>query len=410
MKILLINRNHFIGGGADRVYLNTGKLLEENGHSVAFFSTINENNIFSNEKEYFVKNINTRNISLCYKVRSVKKYLYNDEASNNLTLLLEDFKPDVAHIHLFYGVLSASVLKTLSDLNIPIVSTIHDYRLLCPTNAMVDNNGRICEKCKNDNFYNCILKRCSEGNIFQSSVVATEAYLRKLFFDPLVLVNHFIFVSEFSKNKHISFDERYIKKSTHLYNFSSTQETELKKIKGDYLFYFGRLSKEKGILNLINASKKTNSNLKIAGDGPQRNQIIESIRGFANIEYVGFQTGLNLRNFIMKSSFVVVPSEWYENNPMTVVESFSNGKPVIGSNIGGIPELVDQKTGFIFEPGNLDSLISSIKLSERLTQEQYSAISENCEYSAIKHFSKQVHLKSLLNIYQKVLNENKRIN
>jgi glycosyltransferase involved in cell wall biosynthesis len=410
MKILIINRNHFVGGGADRVYLNTGNILVTNGHDVAYFSTVNDNNLDSNEKEYFVSNIKTRNSSFYSKIKGVKKYLYNNEASDNLAKLIKDFKPDVAHIHLFYGVLSSSILKTLNDFNIPIVTTIHDYRLLCPANAMLDKSGQICEKCKNDKFYNCILKRCSEGNVFQSSVIASEAYLRKFVFDPLILVNHFIFVSEFSKNKHISFDKRYTKKSSHLYNFGTSSGSESKVIKGKYIFYYGRLSKEKGILNLINAAKKTNSKLKIAGAGPQKEEVLKVIEGFSNIEYVGFQSGVDLNNLIKKSSFVVVPSEWYENNPMTIVESFSIGKPVIGSNIGGIPELVNKKTGYIFESGNLESLINSIELSEKLTEEQYDSISHNCFDFAKKHFSKEIHFMELLNIYQKVINENKQFN
>lgn len=405
MKVLIINRNHFVGGGADRVYFNTGKLLEDNGHDVAYFSTINQNNLDSKQKDYFVSNIKTRNTNFYSKIKGVKKYLYNLEASDNLSKLINDFKPDVAHIHLFYGVLSASILKVLSDFNIPIVTTIHDYRLLCPVNAMLDKNGVICEKCKDDKFYNCILKRCSEGNVFQSSVIATEAYMRKFVFDPLILVNHFIFVSEFSKNKHVSFDQRYAKKSSHLYNFGPL-EIEYELSKGDYLFYYGRLSKEKGILNLVNAVKKTNSKLKIAGDGPQKEEVMKAIEGFSNIEYVGFKSGLDLNNLIKDSSFIVVPSEWYENNPMTIVESFSNGKPVIGSRIGGIPELVSDETGFIFESADILSLCNAINLAEKLTKGQYSLISYNCYKFAQDHFLKEGHLNELLNIYQKVINEN----
>jgi glycosyltransferase involved in cell wall biosynthesis len=269
MRILLINSKHFIDGGADRVYLNTGKLLEDNGHNVAYFSTLNDKNLYSDYSKYFVNNIKPRQGSLLSKIQIVKKYLYNHEALVKLKMLIKDFKPDVAHIHLFYGALSSSILHILKDNRISIVITIHDYRLLCPVNSMLDKQGRICEKCINGRFYNCVLKRCSEGNIFQSTVVAAEAYMRKFLVDPLVYIDHFIFVSQFSKEKHISFDNRYKEKSSHLYNFSDSFENA-KAIKGDYLFYYGRLSKEKGVLNLINSVKKTNSKLIIAGDGPQR--------------------------------------------------------------------------------------------------------------------------------------------
>ena len=407
MKILLINRNHFIGGGADRVYLNTGKLLEENGHNVAYFSSINEKNLDSSGyDEYFVDDIKSRQGGLMTKIQTVKRYLYNDEACDKLEKLIKNFKPEVAHIHLFYGVLSASILKILKENRIPIVITIHDYRLLCPVNAMLDKDGQICEKCKSNKFYNCITKRCSEGNIFQSTVVTAEAYMRKFIFDPLTYINHFVFVSQFSRNKHISYDQRYEDKSSHLYNFSNSLENERKVIKGNYLFYYGRLSKEKGILNLINAVKRTNSKLKIAGEGPQHEEVLNEIEGFSNIEYVGFKSGDELTDLIINSSFVVVPSEWYENNPMTIVESFLLGKPVIGSNIGGIPELVTYKTGFVFESANEISLCKSIELAEQLTNNEYDIISNNCHIFSKSNFDQQNHLKELTEIYNKVINEN----
>lgn len=406
MRILLINRNHFIGGGADRVYLNTGKLLEDNGHDVAYFSSVNKKNLDTKYDKYFVEDIMPRQGGLISKIQTVKKYLYNDEAFDKLEKLIKDFKPEMVHIHLFYGALSSSILKILKDNKIPIVITIHDYRLLCPVNAMLDKEGRICEKCINDRFYNCIAKRCSEGNIFQSTVVTAEAYMRKFLFDPLTYVDHFIFVSQFSRNKHISFDKRYKDKSSHLYNFSSSLENEKKVIKGNYLFYYGRLSKEKGILNLINSVKKTNSKLKIAGDGPQKEEVLNEIKGFSNIEYVGFKSGDELTDLIINSSFVVVPSEWYENNPMTIVESFILGKPVIGSDIGGIPELVTNKTGFVFESANQLSLCNSIELAEKLTNNEYDSISNNCHIFSKSNFEEQNHLKELMEIYNKVINEN----
>lgn len=404
MRILLINRNHFIGGGADRVYLNTGKSLEENGHDVSYFSTTHEQNVASIYGDYFVNDVKPRNGNFYSKIKGVKKYLYNNEAVDNLERLIKDFKPEVAHLHLFYGALSASVLKTLKDNKVPVVITIHDYRLLCPVNAMLDKEGLICEKCKNDKFYNCIAKRCSEGNVFQSTVVTAEAYMRKFIFDPLTYINHFIFVSQFSRNKHISFDRRYENKSSHLYNFSNPSENE-KGSKEDYLFYYGRLSKEKGILNLINAAKKTKSKLIIAGDGPQKEEVLDKIKGFANIEYVGFKSGAELNDLIAKSSFVVVPSEWYENNPMTIVESFLLGKPVIGANIGGIPELVNNKTGFIFDSTNEASLCEAINSAKIMTNEEYSTLSDNCAIFAKQCFDKQTHLKDLIEIYKKVKNE-----
>ena len=407
MKVLLINRSHFIGGGADRVYLNTGELLQENNYEVAYFSAKNEYNIHAEHSQFFVENITPRNLSIFEKIRSARKYLYNTEASENINNLINEFKPDIAHIHLFYGTLSASIIKVLKKHKIPIVITIHDYRLLCPANAMLDRHGVICEKCKKNRFYNCTLKRCSGGNIFYSSIITVEAYMRRFTIVPLKLIDHFIFVSQFSLNKHISFDKRYSNKSSLLYNFTDSS-TNNSFIKGDYLLYYGRLSKEKGIINLINAAKGTNAQLKIAGSGPQKNEILNEIKGFENIEYVGFRSGLELTQLIEKCSFVVVPSEWYENNPMTIVEAFSLGKPVIGSNIGGIPELVCDDTGIIFESGIISSLSDAIYQAEITDMDEYKRISNNCLKFSEKHFSKENHFQSLVSIYQSLINEHKR--
>lgn len=402
MKVLLINRNHFIEGGADRVYLNTGKLLQEHNCEVAYFSTKNENNLSAAHSQYFIENITPKNISIYGKIISVKKYLYNTAASKNLSALITEFNPDIAHIHLFYGALSASILKTLKKHKIPIVITIHDYRLLCPANAMLDRHGIICEKCKNNRFYNCTLKRCSSGNIFYSAIISVEAYMRQYLIKPIKYIDHFIFVSQFSLNKHISFDNRYSNKSSHLYNFTNSSACKFL-IKGEYLLYYGRLSKEKGIINLINAVKKTNAKLKIAGSGPQKEEIINTIKGFAGIDYIGFKTGLELNELIEKCSFVVVPSEWYENNPMTVVEAFSLGKPVIGSRIGGIPELVNIDTGLIFDSGDLTSLSNAIYRAEKMEIDEYKRLSKNCWEFAQTNFSKDQHLKELYKIYQDII-------
>lgn len=401
MRILLINRNHYVNGGADRVYLNTGNLLEINNFKIAYFSCKNDRNQDAEHSKYFIKYNDTRSLSALGKIISFKDYLYNNEASSNLGNIISNFKPDVAHIHLFYGSLTASILVTLKKYNIPIVITIHDYRLICPANAMLDRHGKICEKCKNQNYYNCIFNRCSGGNVFYSGIITAEAYMRKYIFDPVEYIDHFIFVSNFSMRKHIESDNRFSTKSTHLYNFANINSCNIKD-KGGYYLYYGRLSKEKGIINLIYAAAKLNVNLIIAGNGPQEKEIIHCINGNNNIKYVGFKSGPELLSLITNASFVVVPSEWYENNPMTIVEAYSLGKPVIGSNIGGIPELVNMNTGILFEPGDNESLSNAIVQTERMNNEDYRNMSNNCWEFAKNHFSEDEHIRKLKDIYNNI--------
>ena len=406
MKILLINRYNFIDGGADRVFFNTCTLLKKHGNEVFTFSSTNEKNFFSDYSNYFVESIDYRNISFFKKLNQGRNYLYNKNASRKLNRLIIDLKPDVAHLHLFYGILSPSILKTLKKNHIPIVITIHDYRLLCPANAMLDRYSNVCEKCKNGNYLNCTFRKCSGGNFFYSFIITIEAYIRKYYINPIKYVDHFIFVSKFSQNKHIEYDNRYKLKSTHLYNF--IEETSSRnQTKGDYFLYFGRLSKEKGIKNLILAVKNTNIKLRIIGDGPQRDELKLLLSEVDNVEYLGFKSGNELNDQILNCSFVIVPSEWYENNPMTIVEAFSFGKPVIGSIIGGIPELIQEKTGFRFEAGNVASLKNSIYKANNLNENEYKALSDNCLSFAKENFSEDSYYKSLKKIYNSVINVNK---
>lgn len=294
MKILQINNHHFIKGGADRVYFNTGKLLEENNHEVLYFSSQHADNLPSEYSEIFIPINDNRNTNFAGKLGGVKDYIYNKNACSNLNQLLEKTKPDIAHLHLYYGGLSGSILKALKRNNIPIVQTVHDYRLLCPANTFLNSKNEICEKCKNQSYYQCATGKCLDNNFFYSSILSLEAYNRKYFTNPLDYVNHFIFVSKFSRNKHLEFNADYRNKSSHIYNFTKVSKDFLCQKKGGYFLFFGRLSKEKGLQTLLNAVIKNKYPLKIAGKGPLEKEVINYAKDHQNIEYLGHQSGESL--------------------------------------------------------------------------------------------------------------------
>jgi len=234
--------------------------------------------------------------------------------------------------------------------------------------------------------------------------LTAEAYTRKFLIDPLDYVDHFIFVSKFSRQKHIDFDTRFSDKSSLLYNFTFIPERSSHIQNRSFLLFFGRLSKEKGLLTLLDAIKNTNLNLKIAGSGPLQKDVENYASDFTNIEYLGYKSGKELENLINHSSYIIVPSEWYENNPMTVLEAFANGKPVIGANIGGIPEIViDGKTGFLFESRSTEGLKNKIEEGESLGSAQYINLAEEARSFAELNFSPQSHYNKLMQIYSKVL-------
>ena len=403
MKILQINKHHFVKGGADRVYFNTGNLLEKNGHEVIYFSTSHPGNLDCSNSELFVPFVENRERGFISNIFNTFNYLYNKNVIRNLDKLIEIYHPDVAHLHLIYGEMSGSVLKSLKSHKIPVVQSIHDYRLLCPANAFIDSDYLICERCRNKAFYQCATRRCKDKNLFYSSVLALEAYFRKYCIDPVNYIDHFIFVSRFSREKHIEYDRRFSGKSSQVYNFTDICGGELEPHKGNYLLYYGRLSREKGLELLLKTAENLKVNLKIAGTGPME----EAVLGYAgrnkNIEYMGYKYGRDLDNLIKGSSFVVVPSECYENNPMTIIESYSYGIPVIGSRLGGIPEiLIDNNTGFLFEPRNADDLASVIKKALQLDQRQYDELSANALRFAEQNFSSATHYMKLMEVYSGV--------
>jgi glycosyltransferase involved in cell wall biosynthesis len=403
MRILLINNSHSIKGGADRVYINTANLLEENGHDILYFSAFDQESEQTEFSKYFVKVSNKRQANLATRLAGVKDYIYNKNAYSSLCKLIKDYKPDIAHIHLFCGTLSSSILKALKTNNVPIVQTVHDYRLLCPANAFLDSKNQICEKCINKSYYQCAIKKCVDGNLFFSTMVALEAYFRKYFINPLDYIDHFIFVSRFSQLKHIEFDDRYAAKSSHLFNFTSIPDKYPSSSKDGYFLYFGRLSKEKGLITLINAALKTKIQLRIVGTGPIFNEILALSRENANIEVLGHQAGNALSDIITNASFILVPSEWYENNPMTVLEAYAIGKPVIGARIGGIPEIVsDGKTGFLFESRNTVDLERIILKAQNLSAGEYGELSANARSFAQSYFSPGPHYKRLMQIYSQI--------
>jgi glycosyltransferase involved in cell wall biosynthesis len=407
MKILQINNCHYRRGGSETVYFNTIKLLKDHGHDVSCFSSKDTRNEVSEYEKYFIPNENIRDLSVLHKILRSPAYLYNEKANRNLEQLIKDLKPDVAHIHLFYAVLSVSILRTLNKYKIPIVHTVHDYRLVCPVNTFLDKNCNLCELCLDKHFYHCLQKRCSEGRLTQSTVVMLEAYFWKYFVNPINYIDHFIFVSKFIQQKHSGLCENLMKKCSQIYNYANTNSYDVSIVKGNYFLFFGRLSVEKGIKTLLSVfSRRKGYKLIIAGTGPLKDFVAKVAQESINIEYVGFKVDRELELLIRNASFIIIPSEWYENNPLSLIETYKLGKPVIGADVGGIPELVQHGTnGFLFESRNDLSLESVVDLASGMSYDDYTSFSRSAYDFALKNFDKERHYEQLLKVYQDVINE-----
>lgn len=409
MKILLINNCHYRRGGADVVYLNTGDLLESRGHNVAYFSTKSPYNYPSPYSEFFIKDIDALKLNFVEQFVLMPRKLYSWQSSRNLKRLIDHFKPDLAHIHLYKGGLTAAILPVLRKKKIPTVITLHDYSLLCPRNIMIDGSGNICERCLTATRLNCIYHRCNRKNLYYSIVNYFEFVLNNNIFNPKNYFSKIICVSKFNYLKH-SVHPLYGDRFMHLYNFypllsQSNPNTQ----KGNYLLFYGRLAPEKGVMTLINTWKRLPKNvkLKIIGEGAMSAMIKDEIKvnKLSNIEFLGFRKGEELFDYIRNASFVLVPSEWYENNPLTIVEAYSSGKPVIGSNIGGIPELIiEGKTGYLFSMGDSAELEEKINKAVKMSDDEYLEMSETAYRFACDKFSEKTHYRDLLNVYSEVVN------
>ena len=411
MKIIQINNIHFRRGGADIVYLNTGKLLEYHKHEVFYFSQENEKNENTSSNYYFVEETNYFDKTFLSKIYSIPRFFYSNESKSKLSSLINDIQPDLAHIHLYKGVLTPSILQVLKNNHVPVIITLHDYGLLCPHNLMLDGKMNICTRCINGSALNCITHKCNRNNLMLSTISSLEFIFHKTFFPFENYFDKIIAVSKFGQSIHQK-SKSLFNKIVHLYNFyPDLNQTEINTKKGDYILYFGRLSSEKGVETLFTAwlKEERKLKLKIVGTGELFEELNEKSIGRSNIEMLGFKSGDELNILIREASFIIVPSEWYENNPLTIIEAYANGKPVIGSNVGGIPEIInDGDTGFLFDMGSVNDLSDKITKAESIDELEYYRLSINARKFADKHFSEESHYHSLLSIYKELITSKKK--
>ena len=405
MKVLLINNFHYRKGGSESVYFNTAELLCRAGHEVIFFSFADPEIEECAEQEYFAERRNGL-------LKSAADYFYNRNAARKLELLLQHKRPDIAHIHLIWGGMSPSILRVLKRHGIPVVHTAHDYRMVCPAYTFRTPDGKICERCKGRRFYRCALHSCSKGNRIQSVIMAAEMYMRNICFNPARMLDGVIFVSRFSQQKHFQYAPQLQNvESTVLCNMAPDTDTRfMNNGRRAYFLYAGRLSGEKGVGLLISAfASMPDMQLKIVGTGPDEEQLRQQAKGCSNITFEGYKNGDELRQIIADASFVIVPSQWYENNPMSIIEAYAHGVPVIGSNIGGIPEIVEEGvTGYLFETGNVRALCTAVRQAAQLDMQEYTTLSNGARNFASDKFERSNYAMRLTDFYSQCITKVKK--
>lgn len=402
MKILMVNKFHYLKGGSEKYYFELANLLKEKGHQVAFFSMQDEKNVKTGEKEYFVEKIDLNTGS---KLKALD-IIYSKKNKEKMLEAIKEFKPDIVHVNNFQRQLSESIIQAANENKIPVVYTAHDVQAICPAITMLDSNKEICELCKKGKYFNCTKKKCIKDSTLKSILGAIEGKYYRINGVYNTKIKYIITPSEFYKQKLIE-DGIKENKIQAIHNFIDIDQYNFQVEDEGYALYFGRLSKEKGILNLIEAfCNLKNEKLYIAGDGPEREKIekiIEDKHLENNIKLLGYLNQDKVKEYLRKARFIVVPSIWYENCPYSILETQAIGKPVIGANIAGIPELVKNKVnGLTYKYDSVKELEEKMKIlfKDKLLAEKYG---KKAKEIALKEYDKEIYYNKIIEIYKKAL-------
>jgi len=405
VKILQINKAHHYRGGANRYYMELSRILEEAGHEVVHFSMKDGENVNSPYSDYFVENVDLAGAGTVQeRIRCFGRVVYSFQARRRVERLIKEHRPEIAHLHNIYHQISPSILQVLKKNGLRTVLTAHDYKLICPNYTLFDGRDT-CEKCLGGKNYHVLTTGCHGGTLATGMTLAIEAYLHLFLGSYRKYLDIVITPSRFMKECLAKFgipDANII----HVPNFVDPIPENVEPGRGGYILYMGRLSREKGVDSLILAMREfPETPLIIAGDGPERKALekVSQEEGAGNVQFVGQQGADDLGGLLSGSMFTVVPSIWYENCPLSVLESMAYGRPVIGSKTGGIPDLIgDGEDGLLFSPGDVNDLSDKIGLI--LGDSEYrEELGMNAHLRARQEFTKEAHRDKILSIYSELL-------
>lgn len=376
MKILMVNKFLYQKGGAETYTIKLGDILKNNGHEVEYFGLHNEKNTLFNSADSYVTDADfTQGIKK--NLSAPLRIIYNREARKKLRAVLLKFQPDVVHLNNIHFHLTPSIIieiekyRQQTGRKVKLVYTAHDYQLICPSHGLFDVDINVCEKCLGGNYTHCLRTKCIKNSRAKSLLGTIDAYYWK-YSKAYSYVDTIVCCSEFLKSK-LDTQERFAKKTVALHNFVDKVEVSNAQ-KSDYVLQFGHLSKDKGTDTLLEVAKKMpDTKFVFAGYGESEKNIAK----VANAEYVGFKTGDELINLVKNAKVSVYPSQWYENCPFSVIESQMYLTPVVGSRMGGIPELIREgETGELFESGNVKDLEKKIR--KIIESDNYDEYVDNC--------------------------------
>lgn len=399
MKILMINKFLYPNGGSETYIFKLGECLKANGHKVEYFGMEHEGRCVGNSVDAYTSDMDFHGGSKLSKITYPLKTIYSLEARKQIRKVLDDFQPDVCHINNFNYQLTPSIIVEIQKWRkenrkkCRIVYTAHDHQLVCPNHlCRIPEQHINCTECFGGRFTNCLKNKCIHGSTAKSAIGMAEAYFWKMH-GAYKFIDKIICCSEFLK-KNMDTNPLFAKKTIAMHNFiDNVQRKNFEK--KDYIIYFGRFSEEKGIDTLIQVCKELSDiQFVFAGSGEFEDEISQ----VSNIKNVGFKTDDELEKLIAEARFMVNPSACFDNCPFSVMESQMYGTPVLGANIGGIPELIEVgKTGELFESDDKDDLKEKIlKLwNDKELTDKYSENCKNISFDTVDEY-----VDKLLSIYR----------
>ena len=399
MKILMVNKFLYSRGGCENYMLYLAEHLKSLGHEIEFFGMQDEKNTVGNSAGLYTMNMDFHTGGLIRFLYPFK-ILYSFEAKKKILQVIDDFKPDIVHMNNINFQLTPSVIYGIKKRGIPIVQTVHDYQMICPNHLLYNfEKNEICEKCLKGSYFHCAKNKCIHGSRVKSIIGAMEARLYALL-GTYKKVDLYITPSYFLENKLLSAKKLYQGKTKTIHNFIDKKKftREAKKC-GEYIAFAGRLAKEKGIELLAETAKLLPEyTFLVAGEGPEKH-LLENI---ANIKLAGFLSGDRLVDFISQARVFVVPSIWYENCPLSILEAQCLGVPVVTMNNGGMAELVqDGVTGLLVREPSPEEMAA--KLREILENKAYDqTLRENCQNMRQELLNVEEYAEILIKEYEKL--------
>lgn len=392
MKILLANKFYYRRGG-DCIYsIELESLLKSAGHEVAFFAMDFAENLDSEWSKFWPSEVAFSPKRPGAFVRAFRRPFGDSETVKKFTALLDEFKPDVLHLNNIHTQLSPIIAEIAHARGIKVVWTLHDYKLVCPAYTCYCK-GELCEDCIGGSKKPCAKKGCVKNKL--GSVIAQKEAESWNCTRLENCVDTYVCPSSFMKGKmeQGGFDSS---KLIPLHNFIDVSKVVHEETPKENCYcYVGRLSKEKGVQTLLKAASTKSQTLYVLGTGPLSDSLKAEFAAYPQIKFMGHCDWNTCKDVLLKSKFSVISSEWFENNPLSVIESLCLGTPVLGSRIGGIPELIEcGKTGELYEPGNVTDLSKKIDVM----------FDRNYSYDVsplLQKYSKQVYLDQILSIYSK---------